>query len=176
MFHQLSEDEIFRIVDLMIAKVDDRLKDRDMGNRAVAAGEGAAVGPGLRPGARGQAAAPDDPAGDRGQPVRENPVRRAEGGPDRHRRRGGRHRAGGAVFSFRGEPKPDAVPGCPRRRLEIETRPACVPGQLRRDQRRYRGTAQRRVSAQPQQRDARGPVTITVAGPRLFLCGAGAKP
>jgi ATP-dependent Clp protease ATP-binding subunit ClpC len=30
-FHQLSEEEIFAIVDLMIAKVDDRLKDRDMG-------------------------------------------------------------------------------------------------------------------------------------------------
>jgi ATP-dependent Clp protease ATP-binding subunit ClpC len=30
-FHQLERDEIFSIVDLMIAKVDDRLKDRDMG-------------------------------------------------------------------------------------------------------------------------------------------------
>ena len=30
-FHQLAQDEIFSIVDLMIAKVDDRLKDRDMG-------------------------------------------------------------------------------------------------------------------------------------------------
>src|SRR6202050_2303081 len=30
-FHQLERDEIFEIVDLMIAKVDDRLKDRDMG-------------------------------------------------------------------------------------------------------------------------------------------------
>ena len=29
-FHQLHRDEIFRIVDLMIAKVDERLKDRDM--------------------------------------------------------------------------------------------------------------------------------------------------
>ena len=29
-FHQLQREEIFRIVDLMIAKVDDRLKDRDM--------------------------------------------------------------------------------------------------------------------------------------------------
>src|SRR6202012_1664536 len=29
-FHQLERDEIFRIVDLMIAKVDERLKDRDM--------------------------------------------------------------------------------------------------------------------------------------------------
>ena len=30
-FHQLARDEIFRIVDLMVAKVDERLKDRDMG-------------------------------------------------------------------------------------------------------------------------------------------------
>src|SRR5260370_37057095 len=30
-FHQLTQDEIFQIVDLMIAKVEDRLKDRDMG-------------------------------------------------------------------------------------------------------------------------------------------------
>ena len=31
MFHQLTQDEIVTIVDLMIAKVDERLKDRDMG-------------------------------------------------------------------------------------------------------------------------------------------------
>jgi ATP-dependent Clp protease ATP-binding subunit ClpC len=30
-FHQLTQDEIFQIVDLMIAKVEERLKDRDMG-------------------------------------------------------------------------------------------------------------------------------------------------
>jgi ATP-dependent Clp protease ATP-binding subunit ClpC len=30
-FHQLEKEEIFQIVDLMIAKVDERLKDRDMG-------------------------------------------------------------------------------------------------------------------------------------------------
>ncbi len=30
-FHQLTEEEIVRIVDLMIAKVDERLRDRDMG-------------------------------------------------------------------------------------------------------------------------------------------------
>ena len=30
-FHQLSQEEILTIVDLMIAKVDERLKDRDMG-------------------------------------------------------------------------------------------------------------------------------------------------
>jgi ATP-dependent Clp protease ATP-binding subunit ClpC len=30
-FHQLERDEIFQIVDLMIAKLDERLKDRDMG-------------------------------------------------------------------------------------------------------------------------------------------------
>ena len=30
-FHQLSQEEIFQIVDLMISKVDERLRDRDMG-------------------------------------------------------------------------------------------------------------------------------------------------
>ena len=30
-FHQLARDEILSIVDLMVAKVDERLKDRDMG-------------------------------------------------------------------------------------------------------------------------------------------------
>ncbi|HXP21847.1 MAG TPA: AAA family ATPase, partial [Streptosporangiaceae bacterium] len=30
-FHQLTQEEIFQIVDLMIAKVEERLKDRDMG-------------------------------------------------------------------------------------------------------------------------------------------------
>jgi ATP-dependent Clp protease ATP-binding subunit ClpC len=30
-FHQLAREEIFRIVDLMVGKVDERLKDRDMG-------------------------------------------------------------------------------------------------------------------------------------------------
>jgi ATP-dependent Clp protease ATP-binding subunit ClpC len=30
-FHQLEREEIFSIVDLMIARLDDRLKDRDMG-------------------------------------------------------------------------------------------------------------------------------------------------
>jgi ATP-dependent Clp protease ATP-binding subunit ClpC len=30
-FHQLSQDEIFQIVDLMISKVDERMRDRDMG-------------------------------------------------------------------------------------------------------------------------------------------------
>ena len=30
-FHQLTPEEIIQIVDLMIAKVDERLKDRDMG-------------------------------------------------------------------------------------------------------------------------------------------------
>ncbi|HTA10080.1 MAG TPA: ATP-dependent Clp protease ATP-binding subunit, partial [Streptosporangiaceae bacterium] len=30
-FHQLSQDEIFQIVDLMVSKVDERMRDRDMG-------------------------------------------------------------------------------------------------------------------------------------------------
>ena len=45
------------------------------GHRAAPGGQGPAVPARLRPGARRPAAAPHDPAGDRGQPVREDPVR-----------------------------------------------------------------------------------------------------
>ena len=39
-FHQLTPKEIIQIVDLMIAKVDERLKDRDMAHGAHAGGQG----------------------------------------------------------------------------------------------------------------------------------------
>jgi ATP-dependent Clp protease ATP-binding subunit ClpC len=99
-FHQLSQDEIFSIVDLMIAKVDDRLKDRDMGielrrtiqreiednlSEKILFGELKA----------GQIVMVD-----------------ADGtGPD-------------SQFIFKGEPKPDAVPDVPP--AEIESRPAAT--------------------------------------------------
>ena len=86
-FHQLEREEIFRIVDLMIAKVDERLKDRDMAIELRPAAKDLLSAARLRPGARGPAATPHDPAGDRGQPVGEDPVRRAQAGPDRHRGR-----------------------------------------------------------------------------------------
>ena len=66
------------------------------GDRAPPGGQEAPVGEGLRPSARRPAAAADDPAGDRGSPVGEDPVRRAQGRPDRDRRRGG-HRRGREV-------------------------------------------------------------------------------
>ena len=91
-FHQLRAGG-----DLQHRRPDDRQGGRPAegprhGHRAAPGGEGPAVQARLRPGARGAAAAPHDPAGDRGQPVREDPVRRAAAGSDRHR---GRRRRGG---------------------------------------------------------------------------------
>ena len=115
-FHQLERDEIFEIVDLMIAKVDDRLKDRDMGIELEPAGQGAALRARVRPGARRAAAPPDDPAGDRGHAVREDPVRRAPAGDDRDRRHRG-HRRGGEVHLHQpAEARLGSRRGGPRRR------------------------------------------------------------
>ena len=86
-FHQLTPKEIIQIVDLMIAKVDERLKDRDMGIELAPDGQGAAGRARVRPGAGRPAAAPHDPARDRGHPVGEDPLRRAPAGPDRQGRR-----------------------------------------------------------------------------------------
>ncbi len=74
-FHQLLREEIFRIVDLMIAKVDDRLKDRDMAIELRPEAKDLLSQRGYDPVLGRPAAAPHDPAGDRGQPVREDPVR-----------------------------------------------------------------------------------------------------
>jgi ATP-dependent Clp protease ATP-binding subunit ClpC len=75
-FHQLERDEIFSIVDLMIAKVDGRLKDRDMAiELRPAAGTCCPSAAPTRCSARGRRAARS--AGE-GQPVREDPVRRAD--------------------------------------------------------------------------------------------------
>ena len=126
-FRKLSREEIVTIVDLMIAKVDQRLKDRDMGMELRPAAKVAAVRAGLRPGARRPAAAPHDPAGDRGQPVGEDPVRRAEGRPDRDGRRRG-HRGGRQVHvQGRGQ-----APGRARRAARCDQE----QGSRRRDDRR----------------------------------------
>ena len=69
-FHQLTEDEIVQIVDLMIARLDARLQEQGHGPRAHAGREGAAGQEGLRPGARRAAAASHDPARDRGHRCR----------------------------------------------------------------------------------------------------------
>ena len=95
-FHQLAREEILTIVDLMVAKVDERLKDRDMSLELLPAARTLLSERGYDPVLGALAAPPHDPAGDRGQPVREDPVRRADGRPDRHGRCG-RHRAASAV-------------------------------------------------------------------------------
>jgi ATP-dependent Clp protease ATP-binding subunit ClpC len=119
-FHQLSQEEIFAIVDLMIAKVDDRLKDRDMGielkpaAKALLSERGYDPVLGARPLRRTIQREIEDSLSEKilfselkaGQIV----IVDADGtGPE-------------AQFVFRGEPKPDAVPDAPP--TEIETRPA----------------------------------------------------
>jgi len=119
-FHQLTEEEIFSIVDLMIAKVDDRLKDRDMGIE-------------LRPAAKSLLSARgyDPVLGAR--PLRRTIQREIEDNLS-EKILFGELRAGQivvvdadgsgpeAAFTFRGEPKPDAVPDAPP--VEIDTKPA----------------------------------------------------
>ena len=112
-FHQLTEDEIVEIVDLMIARLDVQMRNKDMGLELTAAAKAAARQEGLRPGAGCPAAAPHHPARDRGRPVGEDPVRRACGRPDRGRRRRAQRADGNeknGTFTFRGEAKPAVLP------------------------------------------------------------------
>src|SRR5258708_5986447 len=119
-FHQLTQDEIFSIVDLMIAKVDDRLKDRDMGIE-------------LRPAAKELLSARgyDPVLGAR--PLRRTIQREIEDNLS-EKILFGELKAGQIVmvdaegtgaegtFTFKGVPKPEAVPDAPP--AEIDTRPA----------------------------------------------------
>ena len=95
-FPQLTQDEIVEIVDLMIAKLDGRLRDKDMDIELTPAAK-ILLSEGIRPGPGCTAAAPRHPARDRGRPVREDPVRRHQGRRDDARRRRGRGSAGGVL-------------------------------------------------------------------------------
>jgi ATP-dependent Clp protease ATP-binding subunit ClpC len=115
-FHQLTEDEIVEIVDLMIAKVDERLKDRDMGLE-------------LRPAAKALLAVRgyDPVLGAR--PLRRT-IQRSIEDMLSEKILFGELRAGQIVivdvegegeeaqFSFRGVPKPDSVPDAPLAEVE----------------------------------------------------------
>ena len=111
-FHQLSREEILTIVDLMIAKVDERLKDRDMGLELLPAARTLLSERGYDPvlGAR---------------PLRRTIQREIEdnlsekilfgeleGRPDRHGRCGG-HRAGSAAHVQGRAQARRAVPDAP---------------------------------------------------------------
>ena len=115
-FHQLTEDEIVEIVDLMIAKVDERLKDRDMGLE-------------LRPTAKALLAVRgyDPVLGAR--PLRRT-IQRSIEDMLSEKILFGELRAGQIVivdvegegeeaqFSFKGVPKPDSVPDAPLAEVE----------------------------------------------------------
>jgi len=115
-FHQLTQDEIVEIVDLMIAKVDERLKDRDMGLE-------------LRPAAKALLAQRgyDPVLGAR--PLRRT-IQRSIEDMLSERILFGELRAGQIVivdvegegeeaqFAFKGVPKPDSVPDAPLAEVE----------------------------------------------------------
>ena len=120
-FPQLSQDEIIQIVDLEIAKLDRRMRDRDMGIELTTVAQGAAGREGLRPGAGCSSAQAGDPAGDRGLAVREDPVRRAHGWSARDRGRRGR-----------GHPRRVHVPRCAARRASSSDTGGAPVGACRR--------------------------------------------
>jgi len=120
-FHQLTQEEIVTIVDLMIAKVDERLKDRDMGlelrpaAKALLSERGYDPVLGARPLRRTIQREIEDNLSEKilfgelkaGQIVMVD----VEGtGPE-------------AKFTFKGEPKPDAVPDAPPAEIAA-TKPA----------------------------------------------------
>ena len=84
-FHQLTQEQIITMVDLMITRVEAALANKDMAIELTPGREGPAGPPWLGPGDGRAAAAPHDPARDRGPAVGEDPVRRGAAGPDRHR-------------------------------------------------------------------------------------------
>ena len=121
-FHQLTEDEIVEIVDLMIAKVDERLKDRDMGlelrpaAKALLAQRGYDPVFGARPLRRTIQRSIEDMLSEKilfgelkaGQIV----IVDVEGDGEE------------AQFTFKGVPKPDAVPDAPPTQIASESKAA----------------------------------------------------
>src|SRR5256714_1309312 len=118
-FHKLSQDEIVTIVDLMIAKVDERLKDRDMGLELLPAAKALLAERGYDPvlGAR---------------PLRRT-IQRAIEDALSEKILFGELKAGQIVtvdvkgtgedaeFTFKGVPKPEAVPDAPPAEVETGT-------------------------------------------------------
>ncbi len=74
-FHQLTKDEIIRMVDLMVGRVSKQLKTKDMEMELTDKAKALLAKRGLRPGAGCPAAAADHPARDRGRPLGEDPLR-----------------------------------------------------------------------------------------------------
>ena len=112
-FHQLTENEIIEIVDLMVARVERPAGEQGHVARDHPGGQEAAGAPWLRPGAGCPAAAPDHPARDRGRAVARRsstaswpPVRSSWWTSTTARARAQK-------FTFRGEAKPIDLPDTP---------------------------------------------------------------
>ncbi len=86
-FPQLTQDEIIRIVNLMIGRLEQRLADKDMGIELTTAAKGAPGNPRLRSRHGCPAAAPHHPARNRGPALRKDPPRRNPARPDHRGRR-----------------------------------------------------------------------------------------
>ena len=113
-FHQLNPDQILRIVDLMVARIETQLRNKDMGLELTANAKKWLAKKGWDPVHGCPSAAPDHPARDRGLALRADPLQRAAPRPDRggrHRRRPGDVRDHQAGVPRRGEPGPGARRG-----------------------------------------------------------------
>ncbi len=124
-FHQLTQEEIVVIVDLMIAKVDERLKDRDMGlelrpaAKALLAQRGYDPVLGARPLRRTIQRSIEDMLSEKilfgelrpGQIVIVDVEGEGKGGE-------GKGEGEEAQFTFKGVPKPDSVPDAPLAEVE----------------------------------------------------------
>ena len=88
-FPKLSQSEIIKIVDLMIARIEEQLRNRDMGLEITQAAKEFLGHKGYDPVLGARPLRRDHSARDRGHFVGEDPVQRAHAGPDhRHRLRG----------------------------------------------------------------------------------------
>ena len=112
-FHQLTEDEIVQIVDLMVARVETQLANKDMALEITPAAKKLLGAPRVRPGAGCPAAASHHPARDRGRAVGEDPLRRDRPPGRSSWSTSTTPRARRRQFTFRGEAKPIDVPDTP---------------------------------------------------------------
>ena len=168
-FPPLSQEQIVHMVDNMIAGVELRLKDRDMSLELTQNGEEPAGDAGLRPRARCPAAAPHDPARDRGHPRREDAVRRGRPRSDRAGRRRGRGSDGGRSPSR--ARRSASCPTCRRSRpWRAEPLSGSRPGAVRARTRRPVRRTSRRPPAPTDRVPTAGRLT-SCEGPAVALPG-----
>ncbi len=153
-FPPLSRDQIVHMVDNMIASVELRMRDRDMRIELTQAAKNLLADAGLRPRARRAAAAPHDPARDRGRPRREDAVRRGRPRADRAGRRRGRGR--GRDLHLRG-----AEGGRPARPAAVRDRGRGCRARRPDRARRRRGPARRAQVRRPGRGRGRRPARLT---------------